>query len=109
MTNLKNTFETGLQELKTLRDEIRVRLHLATQEARGQYEQQVEPHVERIEQQIKDVRDDTMEAVKEAIEKAKTAFQEFRGRLGGGDHDKHDKQDKQALDETHRAPVKNLS
>jgi phage-related protein len=103
MTNLKTTFETGLQELKTLRDEIRVRLHLATQEARGHYEAQIEPHVERIEQQIKEVRDDTMETVKDAIDRAKTAFQEFRGKLGGGD------QDRQALDETHRAPVKNLS
>jgi len=103
MTTLKTTFETGLQELKTLRDEIRVKLHLAGQEARGQYEQQIEPHVERIEQQIKDVRDDTALAVKEAIEKAKAAFQEFRGRLG---NDKGSDTDRQALDETQRAPVK---
>ncbi|HEY0136468.1 MAG TPA: hypothetical protein VGB85_20440 [Nannocystis sp.] len=102
MTNLKTTFESGLQELKTLRDEIRVRLHLATQEARGHYESQIEPHVERIEQQLKDAHADTMETVKEALEAAKAAFQEFRGKLGGD-------QDRQALDETHRAPVKNLS
>jgi len=102
MTNLKTTFESGLQELKTLRDEIRVRLHLATQEARNQYEAQIEPHVERIEQQIKDAHAGTMEAVKEAIERARAAFQEFRGKLGGD-------QDRQGLDETHRAPVKNLS
>ncbi len=103
MTNLKTTFETGLQELKTLRDEIRVKLHLAGQEARGQYEQQIEPHVGRIEQQIKEVRDDTVEALKEAIERAKTAFQEFRGRLG---NDNASDTERQALDETQRAPIK---
>lgn len=82
MTNLKTSFESGLQELKTLRDEIRVRLHLAGQEARSRWETQIEPHFGRIEQQIKDVRDDTVDAVKEAIEKARAAFLEFRGGLG---------------------------
>lgn len=82
MTNLKTSFDSGLQELKTLRDQIRVRLHLVGQEARTQWEQQIEPHIGRIEQQIKEVRDDTVDAVKEAIERARTAFEEFRGRLG---------------------------
>lgn len=82
MTNLKTSFDSGLQELKTLRDEIRVRLHLAGQEARQQWESQIEPHLGRIELQIKEAKDDTVEAVKEAIERARTAFQEFRGRLG---------------------------
>ncbi len=99
MTNLKETFDSGLQELKTLRDEIRVKLHLAGQEARAQWETQIEPHVERIEQQIKDVRAETKDTIKDAIERAKTAFQEFRSRLGND-------QDRQALDETHRAAPK---
>ena len=106
MTNLKNTFETGLQELKTLRDEIRLKLHLAGQEARTQWETQIEPHVERIEQQIKDTHADAVETVrdtvKDAIERAKTAFQDFRTRLSS-------EQDRQALDETHRAAVKPAS
>lgn len=102
MTNLKNTLETGLQELKTLRDEIRVKLHLAGQEARSQWETQIEPHVERIEKQLKDTHADAKDTVKDAIERAKTAFQDFRARLG-------DEQDRQALDETGRAPIKPAS
>lgn len=85
MTNLKTSFESGLQDLKTLRDEIRVRIHLATQEARTQWETHLEPHYTRIEQQIKDAKDDTVDAVKDAIERARTAYQEFRARLGGDD------------------------
>jgi hypothetical protein len=86
MTNLKNSFESGLQDLRTLRDEIRVRIHLAGQEARTQWETHLEPHYTRIEQQIKDAKDDTVEAVKDAIERARTAYQEFRARLGGDEN-----------------------
>ena len=89
MNNLKNTFESGLQELRTLRDEIRVRLHLVGQEAREQWEKHLEPHVGRIEQQIKESTEDTREALKEALERARTAFREFRSRMtrdnGGSD------------------------
>lgn len=88
MTNLKTSFESGLQDLRTLRDEIRVRIHLAGQEARTQWETHLEPHYSRIEQQIKEAKDDTVEAVKDAIDRAKTAYQDFRARLGGDDQSK---------------------
>ena len=100
MPNLKQSYEDGLQELRTLRDQIRVQLHLASQEARTQWETHLEPHVERIEQQLKDAREDTVETVKDALDRARTAFQEFRGRLGGGDDDRR------ALDETQRKAPK---
>ncbi len=99
MQNLKDTYESGLQELKTLRDQIRLKIHLATQEARTQWETHLEPHYDRIEQQIKDAKEDTVDAIKEAIEGAKAKFQEFRGRLGGDNQ-------AQGLDETQRAPLK---
>ena len=81
MNNLKNSFESSLQELRTLRDEIRVRLHLVGQEARDQWEKHLEPHVGRIEQQIKESSEDTREALREALERARTAFREFRARM----------------------------
>lgn len=85
MPSLKTSFESGLQELRTLRDEIRVRLHLAGQEAREQWEKHLEPHVGRIEQQIKDTKEDALDSVKDAIDRARTAFQDFRARLTGQD------------------------
>ena len=100
MQNLKNTYETGLQELKTLRDQIRVKIQLASQEARTQWETHLEPHYDRIEQQIKDVKEDTIETLKEAIEAAKTKFQEFRSRLSGVSQG-------QSLDDTQRSQLKN--
>jgi len=81
MNNLKSTLESGLQELRTLRDEIRLKLHLVGQEARDQWEKHLEPHVGRIEQQIKESSEDTREALKEAMERARAAFREFRTRM----------------------------
>lgn len=81
VNDMKSTFETGLNELRTLRDEIRVRLHLAGQEARDQWEKHLEPHIGRLEQQLKESRDDTRDAMKEALERARTAFREFRARM----------------------------
>ena len=81
INNLKHTFESGLQELRTLRDEIRVRLHLVGQEARDQWEKHLEPHIGRLEQQLKESGEDTREAMKEALERARAAFREFRGRM----------------------------
>ena len=77
----KNTLETGLNELRTLRDEIRVRLHLVGMEAREQWEKHLEPHIGRLELQLKESRDDTREALKEGLERARTAFREFRTRM----------------------------
>ena len=81
VNNLKHTLENSLNELRTLRDEIRVRLHLVGQEAREQWEKHLEPHVGRLEQQLRDSSDDTRVAMKEALERARTAFREFRARM----------------------------
>jgi DNA-directed RNA polymerase subunit L len=97
MNNLKSTFESGLQELRTLRDEIRVKLHLVGQEARDQWEKHLEPHVGRIEQQIKESSEDTREALKEALERARAAFREFRARMT--------KDGKEALDSGDEPPT----
>lgn len=83
MTENKLNFDAALQELKTLRDQIRLKLHLAGKEAQEQWETHLEPHVERIEQQIRGATENTVDAVKDAIERARTAFNEFGERLRG--------------------------
>lgn len=83
-TTIRNTLETSMQELRTLRDEIRVRLNLAGKEARDRWEQQLEPRLEKLEQQLRSATDATMEAIREAIERARASFHEYRAQLGQG-------------------------
>jgi len=86
MNNLRNTFESGLQELRTMRDEIRVRLHLAGKEARDRWEKYLEPYVDQIESKIKDLSDGSMtDSVRDAIDRARAAFSEYRAQLLGND------------------------
>ncbi|WAS96092.1 hypothetical protein [Nannocystis punicea] len=84
MTSLRNTLENSMQELRTLRDEIRVRLNLAGKEARDRWEQQMEPRIEKLEQQIRTATDATLESIRDAIERARTSFHEYRAQLTQG-------------------------
>lgn len=84
MNNLRNTFDSGLQELKTLRDEIRLKLHLAGQEARERWEKYLEPYVEKLERQVKDASEGTYDTLRDALGRARAAFQEYRDQLLGG-------------------------
>src|SRR5690606_31068205 len=84
MPTIRNTLETSMQELRTLRDEIRVRLNLAGKEARDQWEQQLEPRLEKLEQQFRAATDSTLETIREAIERARASFHEYRAQLTQG-------------------------
>lgn len=84
MTSLRNTLENSMQELRTLRDEIRVRLNLAGKDARDTWEQQFEPRLEKLEQQFRSATDATLETIREAIERARTSFHEYRAQLTQG-------------------------
>jgi hypothetical protein len=86
-TKTKNAFETGMQELRTLRDEVRLKLHLAGQEAKDQWETKFEPRIEKLEQQVRTATDNTMDAIRDAIDQARDSFKGFRDRLVGNDDD----------------------
>ena len=83
----KNAFETGLDELRTLRDEVRLKLHLAGKDAKSQWETTFEPRIEKIEQQVRSATDNTVDAIRDAIDQARDSFQGFRDRLTGGSDD----------------------
>ena len=84
MPTIRNTLETSMQELRTLRDEIRVRLNLAGKEARDRWEQQLEPRLEKLEHQLRGATEATMESIRDAIERARASFQEYRAQLTAG-------------------------
>lgn len=83
----KNAFETGLDELRTLRDEVRLKLHLAKKDVKDQWETKFEPKIERLEHQARTATDNTMDAIRDALDQAKDAFKGFRDRLAGNDDD----------------------
>lgn len=87
MTTTKNAFETGMDELRTLRDEVRLKLHLAGKDVKDTWEAKFEPRLEKLEQQVREASDNTMDAIRDAIDQAKDSFKGFRDRLTGNDSD----------------------
>lgn len=84
-TDKPSAFDKGMAELRTLRDEVRLKLHLAGREAREQWETSIEPRFEKLEQQIRSATDNTLDTIRDGIDQARDAFRGFRDRLVGND------------------------
>ncbi len=73
---LKNELKKGLDLLRTLRDEVRVRLHLTGMELKEQWNK-LEPYVADVEKAAGNVSEASRAKVAEAVKK----LQEFRASL----------------------------
>jgi hypothetical protein len=73
---LKQQVHQGLEMLKTLRDEIRVELHLAGMDAKAKWKE-LEPRFEEAERRAKDLSEVSRVAVDEAVKK----LRDFRDSL----------------------------
>ncbi len=67
---LKDEVKKGLEHLKTLRDEVRVRLHLAGMEAKDEWNK-LEPHLFDVEQSAREATEASRRAIVEAVERLK--------------------------------------
>lgn len=67
-TNLKAEIQKGLSQMQTLRDEVRVRLHLAGMEVKEEW-QKLEPTIDEVERKAEQVSDATRAAIDEAVKK----------------------------------------
>ncbi|WP_020157646.1 MULTISPECIES: hypothetical protein [Methylobacter] len=74
---LKEDFENLLESLKTERDEIKLKLHLGSMEARDEFEN-VEKNWNAFTRKAADISDDTVETSEEFIEKTKIVGEELK-------------------------------
>jgi hypothetical protein len=74
---LKKELEKGVTKLQTLRDEVRVRLHLASLDLKDQWNK-LEPHLEEVEKKAHDVTDDARAKLGEAVKKLEKLRESLR-------------------------------
>jgi hypothetical protein len=74
---LKNELKKSLSQLQTLRDEVKVRLHLASMELKDQWSKVLEPHLLDAEKKAADVSEASRALLDEAVKKV----QKFRASL----------------------------
>jgi len=72
MSNLEEQIRHTLDELRTLRDQIRVDVHLAGMEAKQRWNDDIEPRVFRAEQLAREVSETTRKALDEALASARS-------------------------------------
>jgi hypothetical protein len=65
---LKKELEKGLTRLQSLRDEVRVRLHLAGMDLKDQWNK-LEPHLEDVEKKAEEASDEAKTLLAEAVKK----------------------------------------
>jgi predicted nucleic acid-binding Zn-ribbon protein len=84
MTEGKETLRTriaeGIGELKTMRDEIRIKLHLAGMDARDAW-QKLEPRIDELEARARDLRDDMVERLENAVKDARNAARRVQSEI----------------------------
>lgn len=67
---LKNDIKGGLRDLATLKDEIRVRLHLASMDLKDEWKK-LEPRLHEVEQAAEKVSEATRAALHDAVDRLK--------------------------------------
>lgn len=75
-----NEFRASLDEIRTIADEVRVKLHLATLEARSTWER-LEPQLARLERAAEDTGRDAVGAVSRLIDDVGQALRKLRDDL----------------------------
>ncbi len=73
---LKNELKKSLSHLQTLRDEVRVRLHLASMDLKDQWNK-LEPHLADVEKKASDASEASKSLINEAVKK----LEQFRASL----------------------------
>jgi len=76
-TDLKKDLQTSLTHLQTLRDEVRVKLHLAGKDLKDQWNK-LEPHIDQVQDAAKNLSEASREAVADAVKKLEKFRASFR-------------------------------
>ena len=66
---IKDEFDKNLKKPWTLRDDVKVRLHLATLDARTEWDEKLSPRLFEVEQAAKNITESTRSTAKELVAK----------------------------------------
>lgn len=67
--NIKHEVDKNIERLQELRDEVKLKLHLATLDAKTEWDEKLSPKVFEVEQAAKQMTEQTRATAKELVEK----------------------------------------
>ena len=84
--HIKEEVDKNIEKLATLRDEVKVRLHLASLDAKQEWDEKLSPRMFEVEQAAKNVTESTRSTARELVAK----MEDFLARLrDSAPHSKH--------------------
>ncbi|MFW5875150.1 MAG: hypothetical protein ACOCXM_00305 [Myxococcota bacterium] len=78
---MKEEFQKTLSDLKSLREEIKVKVHLASMDVKDTWNKKLEPRVRELEQRAEGAADKTWTELKDAAQDLKTRLKKLREEL----------------------------
>lgn len=79
-SDIKNDITRGIGKLATLRDEARLHLHLATLEAKQEWDEKLEPKIDELQRSAHQLADGSGAAVQELVAKVEVFVSNLRGK-----------------------------
>lgn len=76
--HIKIEVEKNIEKLTALKDEVKLKLHLASLDAKKEWDEKIEPHVLEIEQTAKNVSESSRTAVKDVVAKVEDFVSRLR-------------------------------
>ncbi len=78
--------EKNLEKLQTLRDEVKLKLHLATLDAKKEWDEKLSPRVVDIERSAKEITESSRSALSELVARLEDFLARLKGGSGKSDH-----------------------
>ena len=75
--HIKDEVEKNVERLTSLRDEVKLKLHLATLDAKKEWDERIEPRVNEVEQAAKSITESSRSTLNEVVAK----LEEFLARI----------------------------
>lgn len=81
--DVKNEVWKGLEKLATLRDEAKLHLHLATLDAKQEWDEKLEPGINELQAKAAELSETSKTAVHELVERVEGFVSKLRGKGTG--------------------------
>lgn len=78
--DVKNQISSRLATLATLRDEAKLQLHLATLDAKQEWDEKLEPRIDELQRTAHDLTDGPREAIDEVVAKVEAFLTRLRSK-----------------------------
>jgi hypothetical protein len=77
--DVKSEVNKGIERLGTLRDEVKLHLHLATLDAKQEWDEKLEPRINEVQSSAQQVSDASRESVSDLVKRVEGFYAKLRG------------------------------